>query len=249
MDEFISIYNDLRRKSTLDFQSNYFMTDLDIDFFIKNDDAVIVLSKEKTFYKLFYAFINIESFKQLLKQLPNKEIYLEIISKQPPLKELETALEQFFEYKTTYQKLYKKLQVIEPQIPVESKIDIDLLFDKLYSTFDIYFEHLMTKEELIELASDNKIVTVYENDELKSFVLYKTQGTKAYLNQIANYGTKENLIELWKLFYQALNNHGIKYLDLWYDKQNKKAENMYNIEQFQPLNQFNYCYKKLSTGN
>ena len=57
MDEFISIYNDLRRKSTLDFQSNYFMTDLDIDFFIKNDDAVIVLSKEKTFYKLFYAFI------------------------------------------------------------------------------------------------------------------------------------------------------------------------------------------------
>lgn len=104
---------------------------------------------------------------------------------------------------------------------------------------------LMGKDELTNLAKDNKVITIYEKDEMKSFLIYKVQGTKAYLNQIANYGNKENLIKLWKTFYQALNNEGIKYLDLWYDTQNKKAENMYNIEQFQPLNQFNFCYKKI----
>ena len=81
--------------------------------------------------------------------------------------------------------------------------------------------------------------------ELKSFLIYKIQGSKAYLNHIANYGSKENLINLWKLFYQELNNQRIIYLDLWYNKQNKKAENMYNIEQFQPLNMYNFCYEKL----
>ena len=103
----------------------------------------------------------------------------------------------------------------------------------------------MEKDELIQLSNENKVITIYENDELKSFLIYKTQGTKAYLNQIANYGNKENLIELWKKFYLALNYENIKYLDLWYDINNKKAENMYKIENFQPLKQFNYCYKKI----
>ena len=34
----------------------------------------------------------------------------------------------------------------------------------------------------------------------------------------------------------------IEYLDLWYDINNKKAENMYKIENFQPLNMFNYTF-------
>lgn len=238
--------NNLRKSSVSNFQTNYFMTPIEEDCIaFENNEAIVFLSKEKHFYKLFYAFISLNSFEKLLKELPNKEIYLEIISKTPPTYELKNILEKYFEYKTTYQKLYKKLEVTEPQTAVQSKVNIDLIFEKLYSTFNIYFEHLMGKDELTNLAKDNKVITIYEKDEMKSFLIYKVQGTKAYLNQIANYGSKENLIKLWKLFYQALNNEGIKYLDLWYDTQNKKAENMYNIEQFQPLNQFNFCYKKI----
>ena len=103
----------------------------------------------------------------------------------------------------------------------------------------------MEKNEIQELIDKNQIITIYENNELKSFIIYKIQGNKAYLNQIANYGNKDNLINLWKLFYQELNNKGITYVDLWYNKLNKKAENMYKIEQFQPLNMFNFCYKKI----
>lgn len=236
--------NTLRKLSIGKFQTNYFLTPIDDDCIaFENNEAIIFLSEEKHFYKLFYAFIDLNSFENLLKELPNKEIYLEIVSKTPPTDSLKKVLEKHFEYKTTYSKLYKKLEIIKPQTPVQTKIDIDLIFEKLYSTFNIYFEHLMNKDELTNLANDNKVITIYEKDEMKSFLIYKTQGTKAYLNQIANYGNKENLIELWKLFYQALNNDNIKYLDLWYDMHNKKAENMYKIEQFQPLNMFNYCYK------
>lgn len=238
--------NVLRKTSVERFQSNYFLTPISEDCItFENNEAIVFLSKEKHFYKLFYAFIDIKSFEKLLEKLPQAEIYLEIISKTSLTEELKVVLEKYFEYKTTYQKLYKKLEVIEPRIPVKSNIDIGLIFEKLYSTFNIYFEHLMEKDELAQLAQDNKVITIYEKDEMKAFLIYKVQGTKAYLNQIANYGSKKNLIELWHLFYQALNNDGIKYLDLWYDKQNKKAENMYNIERFQPLDMFNYCYKKI----
>lgn len=238
--------NNLRKTSIASFQTNYFMTPIEDDCAtFKNNEAIVFLSKEKHFYKLFYAFINPNSFEQLLKELPNKEIYLEIISKTPLSNELKFVLEKYFKYKTTYSKLYKKLEVDGIKAPLKSKIDTDLIFEKLYSTFNVYFEHLMDKNELINLAKNNRVITVYEKDEMKSFLIYKTQGRKAYLNQIANYGSKENLIELWTLFYQALNNNSIKYLDLWYDTQNKKAENMYKIEQFQPLNQFNFCYEKV----
>lgn len=244
--EIVKKINNLRKKNINNFQSNYFFTQIEEDIlYAENNDALIFLSREKTFYKLFYAFVDAVSFSNLLKDLPDINIYLEIISKQEPSHDLQTALKPYFEYKTTYQKLYKKLDVIEKKIPVISTVDIDLIFEKLYQSFDIYFEHLMQKEELIELASNNKVITIYENNEMTSFIIYKVQGTKAYLNQIANYGSKSNLIDLWKKFYLALNNDGIKYLDLWYNKQNKKAENMYNIEQFQPLNMFNYCYKKV----
>lgn len=239
--------NTLRKTSITNFQTNYFLTPIDNNCIIfENHEAIVFLSKEKNFFKLFYAFVDLNSFEALLNQLPQKEIYLEIVSKVPPQNEFKEILNKYFEYKTTYSKLYKKLEVIETKVAEKSKIDIDLLFEKLYSTFNIYFEHLMSKNDLIELARQNKIITIYEKYELKSFLIYKVQGTKAYLNQIANYGSKGNLIELWGKFYHALNYDGIKYLDLWYDTQNKKAENMYNIEQFQPLNIFNYCYKKFN---
>lgn len=239
--------NNLRKSNVSVFQTNYFFNELEKEIiFAENKTSLIFLKREKNFYKLFYCTINFSDLEKLLINLPKKEIYLEIISKTEIDTDAYSLITKYFEYKTTYQKLYKKLQVTENVTMPICKIDVDLIFDKLYSTFDIRFEHLMDKTEFVELASQGKVLTVYENNDLKSFLIYKQQGTKAYLNQIANYGSKNNLITLWELFYQTLNANGIKYLDLWYDQQNKKAENMYNIEQFQPLNMFNYCFEKLS---
>lgn len=238
--------NLLRQNNAKAFQTNYFTFVDDIDIWLaENDNALAFLIKEKDFYKLFYAFVSIDDFEKLLNALPDFEIYLEIVSRQNPETELERVLKKFFEYKTTYQKLYKKLEPAEPLVNTACLCDLGLIFDKLYTTFNVYFEHLMSKDDLQKLIDDNKVITIYEGSELKSFLIYKTQGTKAYLNHIANYGSKENLIDLWKQFYRHLNNDGIKYLDLWYDMQNKKAENMYGIEKFRPVGMFNFCYKKI----
>ena len=238
--------NELRKQDVRNFQTNYFFTTLSDNVLYKqNQNAIIFLAKEKSFYKLYYALTNILSFSELLAFLPDEEIYLEIVARQEIEEDFSQILDKFFEYQTTYQKLYKKLEVLPQKYTIDCRVDVDLVFEKLYSTFDVRFEHLMAKEELVKLNKDNKVLTIYENDEMKSFLIYKTQGSKAYLNQIANYGSKENLINLWKVFYQALNNDNITYVDLWYNKQNKKAENMYKIENFQPLKMFNYCYKKL----
>ena len=244
--DFQAKINELRKKGIQNFQTNYFMNEIDEkSICFENDNAIIVLQQEKIFHKLYYAFCDLSAFEELLPKLPNKEIYLEIISRKEIDVQVKNVIEKFFECKTIYQKLYKKLTLSDIKVSQKYHADKDLIYQKLYSTFDIRFEHLMGKDEIQELINKNQIITIYEDNKLKSFIIYKIQGNKAYLNQIANYGSKENLINLWKLFYQELNNKGITYLDLWYNKLNKKAENMYNIEQFQPLNMFNFCYKKL----
>ena len=245
--DILAKFDSLRRTDIKNFQTNYFLTPVDQECFaLENEQAAIFLSKEKNFYKLFYAFTSLHNFEMLLSQIFYEDVYLEIIAKRPPFSDFQKLLNKFFEYKTTYQKLYKKLEISNRTFDVSCKIDEKLIFDKLYSTFNIYFEHLMNADELKKLANENKVLTIYENGDMKSFLIYKTQGSKAYLNHIANYGSKENLIALWKMFYQDLNNHKVKYLDLWYDVQNKKAENMYHIEKFRPLGLYNFCYKKLS---
>lgn len=238
-------YNSLRKTNANNFQTNYFLSPIEDECFtLENKNAFIFLSKEKDFYKLFYAFTCLDDFESLLSKLPSKNIYLEIIAKKTLPTDFQSVLDKYFEYKTTYQKLYKKLENSEVRSDILCQVDVNLVFDKIYSTFDVYFEHLMSKQELQKLADENKILTIYENEEMKSFLIYKTQGSKAYLNHIANYGSKENLISLWKIFYKALNYHNINYLDLWYNMQNKKAENMYHKENFQPLELYNFCYKK-----
>ncbi len=83
------------------------------------------------------------------------------------------------------------------------------------------------------------------HEELKSFLIYKVKGQSAYLNHIANYGSKQNLINLWKKFYTLLNNQKINHLDLWCDTLNLKALNMYNIESFKNFPLKNYIYKAI----
>lgn len=237
----------MRRLNIKSFQTNYFNITIDSDCICySNENAIIFLNQEKDFYKLYYAYIDSVDFEQLLKQLPSLNIYLEIISKNELPKEQKVIIKKYFNYCTTYQKLYKKLVVNNAKILPKCRIDIDLIYQKIYSTFNIYFEHLLDKDELKQMAGTGKILTIYENNELKSFLIYKITGKKAYLNHIANYASKENLINLWKIFYQVLNCKKIEYLDLWYDINNKKAENMYKIEKFQPLKMYNFVYKMKS---
>lgn len=237
----------LRKDNPNTFSTNFFsfapIEDCD---FLSNENAIFFWKMEYDFYKLYYAFSDLMAFDALLKKLPPLNIFLEIVSKYPLSSELTACLAKYFSYATTYQKMYKKLQpASQTQFPI-SVIDTELLYEKLFTTFNIYFDHLMPKEELISLAEEKTIITIYEHNGLQSFIMYKKTGKKAYLNHIANYGSKQNLIDLWQKFYQALNYDQITYLDLWYDTQNKKAENMYKIEQFQPLSLYNFCFTKKS---
>ena len=101
----------------------------------------------------------------------------------------------------------------------------------------------MDIDELKFLAKNNNIVTIYDKNILTSFIVFKIQGKKVYLNHIANYGSKQNLLDLWNKFYLMLNNLEISYIDLWYNTQYDKAVNMYNMEGFNSLPLKNYIYK------
>ena len=68
--------NILRKTSIENFQSNYFLTQIGGDCItFENNNAILFLSKEKHFYKLFYAFIDLSSFEK------RAEIYASLCQK------------------------------------------------------------------------------------------------------------------------------------------------------------------------
>ena len=69
--DFQAKINELRKKGIQNFQTNYFMNELDDSAIIfENENAIICLSKDRDIYRLYFAFINLLDFENLLKQLP-----------------------------------------------------------------------------------------------------------------------------------------------------------------------------------
>lgn len=236
--------NTIKKSNPSEFKTNYFFNQLDEEILcLDNDNAIIFLQPEYDFFRLYFAYVDTESLDCLFDCLKNNDIYLEIITKTKPNEELNKIILKHFSFETLYQKMFKKLKITEEKTSINDLINVDEIYEKIFSTFNIHYDHFMSKEELKELADSKQILTIYENNELKSFLIFKTKGSSAYLNHIANYGSKQNLIALWEKFYQVLNNNRINYLDLWYDTANKKAFNMYNIENFKNFPLKNYIYK------
>lgn len=232
------------KKSGDEFYINYFLTTLNEELlYFENDGAIVFLQPEHDFYRLYFACSDLEKLDDLLVQLPKDEIYLEYVCKNDIDEKLAEILLRYFTFDALYQKMFKKLNVVDEKYLPVNVIDAKVIYKKVYETFNIYYDHLASEEEIIEMCENRNVITIYEGGQLRAFLIYKIKGKSAYLNHIANYGSKDNLIELWNKFYQTLNAKEINYLDLWYDKANAKALNMYRIEQFSDFNLYNYIYK------
>ena len=60
--------NELRKKDILNFKTNYFMNKINNNaLYLENDNAIICLTQDRDIYRLYFAFINLFDFENILK--------------------------------------------------------------------------------------------------------------------------------------------------------------------------------------
>ncbi|PAF43779.1 hypothetical protein [Helicobacter sp. 11S03491-1] len=203
--------------------------------------SIIILKKESGFFRLYFFTNYLEELKNTLFYLENKQtLCIEILQKQ------EDISFEFLEKKALYARLKKKLyhpflktSFYNPP-PLDAK-EIQALIQK---DFNIYFDHFPHLETIQNWIKNGNILSLYKNNKIISYLIFEHRGKGVYINYIANYGGKESLIEIWRCFYQKLNNFAIEFVYLWCDTHNTKAMNMYKIEGFIPDGLKNFIYIK-----
>lgn len=227
------------------FVTNYYRSPLPEELlYCENDKAVIFLCPEFNHYKLYFASISQDALEELFATIKIPEIYMEIISQKGLTGEEICFYLKYFEFKNLYLKMGKKLETNECNHQPQYSNPIPDIFNSLNLTFDKVYDHLPAMKELERLNEKGYIVSINEDIELKGFAVFNITGSGlATLNFIANYGTKQHLIELWRKFYGILNYFNISHLSLWCNAGNRKALNMYKIENFLQNGGYNYFFK------
>lgn len=102
--------NELRKKDILNFKTNYFMNKINNNaLYLENDNAIICLTQDRDIYRLYFAFINLFDFENILKQLPfDKKISLEIITKGELDIALYDCVNKYIPYETTFNRMRAK---------------------------------------------------------------------------------------------------------------------------------------------
>lgn len=207
--------------------------------------SIIFLKKEKNFFRLYFFSNNLLKLKKnILNIKNNKTICIEILQKEEKIK-FDSLCK-----KATYIRLKKDYKNTHTQSRVsEEKIYSDALEAKkiqklIQRDFNPYFDHFPNLKSIQKHLDKGNILFISQNKQICSYIIFDIKGKAAYINYIANYGGKKNLIKIWQIFYEKLNNFLVEFIYLWCDINNTKAMNMYQIENFIPEGLKNFIYIK-----
>lgn len=235
------------KKTQGDYFSNYFLTPLEAQIpLLHSEKSLIFLQPEYDFYRLYFATIDINDFKNLLKQVPeNLDVCIEVVTNSNIPEQLLKTLCEKFKLTETYQKLYKKLDIVAntEYCPDMGAFTPECIFEHVWQDFNKYYDHLPSLEKIETFLNNGKLISIEnEQGDLCGYILFEIKGKQAYLNYIANYGGKKTLLLLWERFYNVLSHYNVKSIYLWYNINNKKASRMYQIENFEDAHLKNYIF-------
>lgn len=253
--DFQAKINELRKKGIQNFQTNYFMNELDDSAIIfENDNAIICLSKDRDIYRLYFAYINLLDFENLLKQLSlNKKVSLEIIAKGELDINLYDCVNKYIPYETTFERMRAKCDEIlisriynHNEIQYATREDINIIYDVLNTVFSHHTSHLPNKNELLDLINNKQVLCVKNDYKLASFIVYKPEGMQARFDQFLSIDKNiKNTMMLMDYFVSELKYKKFKTCYLWVDiVKNKSAQLMYRYYKFKSENLKSFVFSK-----
>lgn len=204
------------------------------------NNSLIFIYKDFGFYRIYFLGNDLFELEYLLNDLElDLDSYIEIIAKEAYLNLPN------YKKEATYLKFYKKIDKNPNYIYKNDFIlDYDMLYKNINKDFNKYYDHLPNKNTIKQYIKNNQVLYISKDDVLLSYLVFKQMGKSAYLNFIANYAGKDSIIKLWNSFYTTLNKINIQSINLWCNSSNKKAMNMYKIENFTFSELNNFIYSK-----
>lgn len=248
--------NELRKKDILNFKTNYFMNKINNNaLYLENDNAIICLTQDRDIYRLYFAFINLFDFENILKQLPfDKKISLEIITKGELDIALYDCVDKYIPYETTFNRMRAKCDEIlnsrmynHNEIQFATREDVNAIYDALNAVFFHHTSHLPNKKELLDLINNELVLCVKNDNKLASFIVYKPEGMQARFDQFLSIDKNiKNTMMLMDYFVSELKDKKFKTCYLWVDiVNNKPAQLMYKYYKFKSENLNSFVFSKL----
>lgn len=247
--------NELRKKDSINFFTNYFLTPLDDEIFcVHNENAIVFLQPEYDFYRMYYTYTNLEFFGVLLKEIePDMAISLEIIQKNELDKNLKNILLNRFVFDTSFIKMQllkfketeKYTAITNKNIQYAEKSDAEIIYKELHKAFYQYSSHLPDLNKIMNYIYEKQIVVKRDaNNKIDAFIIYIISGKQCNLDQIINISKRKNIVSnLINDFYVDIANKNIINIYLWVDSiNNTHAKSVYEHYGYKPTELYNHIF-------
>lgn len=209
-------------------------------FFIKNNtmldsDSILMLKKE------------LMAYPTLVVTIATREIYKENV------KVLEKLGFRFHKYYIRKQMIMgtEKMSERVHETDIADVSDINAIHHLLHNNFDIYSDHLVSKDELQVFLESSHVLKICEDGKLAGVLLFESFGKKSYLRCICvakEYSGKKlgrSLLES----YIKKNREGTKLFYLWVESTNKSANCLYESVGYKDDGLKEYIYLKREDKN
>lgn len=248
--------NALRTADINNFHTNCFLSDFDNACFINsNENAIIFFIREYDFYRLYYAYTDMNAFENLLRNIPDNISYsIEILQKEPLSDEVKNTIDKYAPFNTIFIRMRAALSNIKVQtfykpneIEYASPNEVELIHKSMFSTFSKYYSHIQTIETLQNYVDNRQIIVVRDDDSnLAAFLIFTINGLVSHNNQAINInGNPAYGIKVIDSYYSRMRELGIKNIYLWVDTiNNSKVQKMHEIYGYQADGLKNYIFVK-----
>ena len=243
-EDVIDKINTLRKKDIKNFQTNYFINELDEEIqCFKNNNAIIFLQPDRDIYRLYFAFIEMSDFEELLKKLPlDIKISLEILTKKEIDNYLSECIKKYLHFDTMFERyrckceklrIFQKIEV--NQILYAEKKDLAEVNKLLEETFNYYSSHLPSLKELKKLIDNKMVIIEKDKNKISSVVVYKTVGENINFDQLVNLNNEPlKMMHVLDSFYSKIKfkeyNEVFLWIDTIYNKNVIKLHKLYGYK-------------------
>ena len=235
----------LRKSDVKNFQTNYFLTPVEDECFVlENEKAIVFLSLDRDIYRCYFAYVNLNSFINLLSVLPEgKKICLEYITRSDIPQVLFDAINTYLPYETTFirsrcdiQKLRVLKKCKEDEIEFAEFDDISVIENLLEAAFNHYSSHLPDNCELKSLIENKQVIVTKSLGEITSFIIYKVNQNNVNFDQwISIKKDPQNSMLIINNFYSLLQSQNYRQVYIWVDiKNNKGVQKFHEFYGYKP---------------
>ena len=209
-----------------------------------SNDSMFILSEEPKLVRLYFYSASVNALKQITEILPpkvNKAIVADIVGKKQQVDMIALKLCEFgfAKHKELFRMVRKPEQIhekVSPDVVFATPNRCNEIYKMIYNTFDVYSEHLPTKEKILQAIDKNEIVIILHEDQVIGFLYYeKIGGRLFYIYLVAVAEEFRGIGIADKLEKYPLITHGKNHVfNLWVVKNNQRAINKHFRYNFRP---------------